>query len=901
MRLNARLLCTLLACLLVTPASVPATDVDGPNDCTRLPVDFGDAPEGVFAYPGVIGCFPTCLAATGPGTWDIPCPPISTAPGATGFVRHTRTTTNGYWLGCPPAGGLPQGIAPESDGKMNATGLGASACATALAVDCAESAFGMTFGQDECYGGSDAGITTALEFGICTSTTFTYNAYNCGPPRQVFLNVLIDMNTDGDWDDNFQCPGGCAYEWAVKNIPVTLTTGCNTLSTPGFLSGPSTSPGWLRITISDDMVNNDFPWAGVATMLPSQTLREGETEDYPINEHTPCPEYRDFGDAPEMCQAYPGVTGFFPTCLAPTPPGDQETTPFCPTISSAPGPTGYVEHIATAADPFSFWLGCGSPGVDSEADGKVNDTGGPLSSCNTTVAVDCFEANFGITFGQDECYGDGVDAGLDPGKLKFTVCDTAVVDFKAFNCKNTIEVYLNILVDMNHDGDWNDSFACLLTECAYEWPVRNKLITLAPGCNMLTSPGFRLGPIGGDGWLRITLTTSPVSADFPWNGSAVGPGGQGHFLGGETEDYPVVINGPCDIGYEDFGDAPEGIEAYTTGLIGHFPTCIAPTLPGTMEIECESPLGTPPATTGYVKHVANKTDFDHFWLGCALGAVDGETDGKVAIGLGAPSVCNDGPVDCTEFMGPLAFGQDECYGDPEAGLASFQNFGRCSSQVVTMRAYNCSDHTVTAKLNILVDWNQDGDWNDNPICRVNKDCAPEWVAKNVTVTMVPGCNTITSPPFQVGPREGDAWMRISLSSDPAPNDFPWNGSVTNPGSAMKGGETEDYPVRIGPSTVSVPGDRLPGGLWLAPIAPNPAMNGVLLRYSLPRDEKVSLAVYDLAGRRLAQLESGRKPAGEHTVTWNFRGEKGAPISAGYYVVKLRVGDRVLTQRGIRVR
>ena len=1160
---TARLLCLSLACLLATPATVPATDVDGPNDCTRQPVDFGDAPEVVNAYPAVPGHFPTCLSPSGPGTQTVACLAISTAPGMTGFVRHvTPTGAQPYWLGCPPVGSLPMGIDSEGDGKMNAVGLGASACLSTLAVDCAEAAFAMTFGQDECTGDSDAGITGFPAFSPCTSTSFTYKAYNCGPTRQVYLNVLVDWNQDGDWNDNFTCPGpptACAYEWAVKNTIVILDPGCNTLATPSFMSWPGGADAWVRITISDEPVNDDYPWAGVAT-TPNLNLRNGETEDYPwghtdpcppyddwgdapeetaaypsgvsghfptcafdtppgtqevavgcpppgtapgptgyvrhvslasdafsfwlgcgspgvdgepdgkmnstgapaslcnggptdcvetpagwlmsfaqdeccadlvdhgvdpcdlkftacdpatinfttfnckntvqaylnilvdmnedgdwndtfncpngcanewavknvviplipgcqphvspaflmgpngghswmritisadpvtdsypwngskaatndflrggetedypieINEH--CPEYRDFGDAPEMCQAYPGITGHFPTCLTPTAAGTQEITAACPPISTVPGPTGYVMHVSAAADPFSFWLGCGSPGVDGETDGKVNDNGTPFSACNSTVAVDCFETNFGLTFGQDECYGDGVDAGIDPGKLKFVACQTATVDYKAFNCKTTVDVFLNILVDMNQDGDWNDNFICPgpTVTCAYEWAVKNVVVPLAPGCNLLTSPAFLMGPNAGNGWLRITITTAPVSDDFPWDGSAGGPGGQGFFQGGETEDYPIEINGTCDVGYEDFGDAPEGIAAYTTGMVGRFPTCVFKTGPGTQEINCGLPLSTPPDSTGYVKHVALKTDVDHFWLGCPLGAIDGEADGKMnGLGLGA-SFCNGAvPVDCAEALGLLLFGGDECYGDADAGLPAFQEFGRCSTQAFRYNAYNCSDHPVTAYLNVLVDWNQDADWNDNPLCFQGKICAPEWAVKNVPITMVPGCNLMSSPMIQVGPREGDAWMRITISSDPAPNDFPWNGSVSNLGSAMKGGETEDYPVRITPSLVSVPGERVPGGLWLAPIVPNPAMNGVLLRYSLPREERVSLAAYDLAGRRLVQLVSERKPAGEHSVNWNFRDAKGAPISAGYYVVKLRVGDRVMMQRGIRIR
>jgi hypothetical protein len=1133
----------------------------------RAPVDFGDAPEGVDAYPAVPGCFPTCIAAGPAGTQTTAClPPLSSAPGLTGFVRHVHPTGGGgYWLGCPPSlGSPPQGIDPEGDGKMNAVGLGASACLATLAVDCSEAAFGMTFGQDECYGSTDAGVAAAITFTPCTSSSFAYQAYNCGPTRQVYLNVLVDWNQDGDWNDNFQCATGCAYEWAVKNVLIPLTPGCNFLVTPAFLSGPNAGNGWVRITLSDGPVTNDFPWAGSAT-IPGQSLSDGETEDYPVTIAEPCPpyddwgdapeevsaypsgvsghfptcafdvgpgtqelapgcpplssppgptgyvrhvslatdpmaywlgcgtpgvdgepdgkmnatgaaasicnggpvdcveaafgvmsfgadeccadlvdhgvdpcdlkfvacenvtvnfktfnckntaqaylnilvdmnedgdwndnftcpgptvlcanewavknvvipllpgcqahvspsflmgpngghswmritisaepvddsfpwngsrgagtsflhagetedypieinaqcpEYNDWGDAPEMGQAYPGVTGKFPTCATPTAAGDQDVVPVCPPISTAPGPTGYVQHVSTAADPFAFWLGCGTPGVDGETDGKFNDNGTPFSLCNSTVAVDCFETNFGLTFGQDECYGDGVDAGLDLAKLKFTTCQQATVDFKAFNCKTDRDVYLNILVDMNHDGDWNDNFVCPGGPnplCAYEWAVKNAIITLPAGCSALTSPSFLMGPDAGDGWLRITLTADPVSDDFPWDGSAGGPGGQGHFRGGETEDYPVVINGTCEIGYRDFGDAPEELMAYTTGISGHFPTCIFGSPPGTQEIDCGTALSTPPGVTGYVMHLALPTDADHFWLGCPIGAIDGEIDGKMNIipPFGGASACNSAqPIDCTEFLGPLLYGQDECYGDADAGLASFVSFARCSLQTVRMSAYNCSDHNVTVYLNLLVDWNQDADWNDNTLCFQNKICAPEWAVKNVVVTLVPGCNVLTSPSIQVGPREGDAWMRITLSSDPVPDDFPWNGSVGTPLGALKGGETEDYPVRITPSLVSVEDGRLPGGLWLAPIAPNPAMNGVLLRYSLPRDEQVSLAAYDLAGRKLAQLASGRVSAGEHTVNWNFRDEKGAPISAGYYVVKLRAGDRVLMQRGIRVR
>ena len=59
-----------------------------------------------------------------------------------------------------------------------------------------------------------------------------------------------------------------------------------------------------------------------------------------------------------------------------------------------------------------------------------------------------------------------------------------------------------------------------------------------------------------------------------------------------------------------------------------------------------------------------------------------------------------------------------------------------------------------------------------------------------------GCLTLTSPLFLVGPQAGPSWMRVSISDDPMPVDYPWNGTVSLPGSATHGGETEDYPVFI---------------------------------------------------------------------------------------------------------
>jgi len=179
MRLQLVWTASALAALgLALPAPLPATDVDGPNDCTRIIQDWGDAPEGSDAYPGgVIGHFPTCAAFTPPGNQTSDCTAISSAPGQTGYVTNVNDL-NGYWLGCAPVGSQPLGIDSDitgtmGDGKVNSTGGPVSFCNPNLAIDCVEPAFGMNFGQDERYGSDDAGIATAITFACCANATVT--------------------------------------------------------------------------------------------------------------------------------------------------------------------------------------------------------------------------------------------------------------------------------------------------------------------------------------------------------------------------------------------------------------------------------------------------------------------------------------------------------------------------------------------------------------------------------------------------------------------------------------------------------------------------------------------------------------------------------------------------------
>ena len=368
----------------------------------------------------------------------------------------------------------------------------------------------------------------------------------------------------------------------------------------------------------------------------------------------------------------------------------------------------------------------------------------------------------------------------------------------------------------------------------------------------------------------------------------------------------------CGHAYTDFGDAPEGFPAYPTGLPGHFPTCIYPSTAGTQEIACGAALSTLPGPTGYVEHVAGWTDAVYFGFGCAIPkapgfAVDSELDGSTGFGLPSSfpgtSACF-GTVPVNEYekaFGGMWFGADETLADGyDAGLAADPNLTTCSQMIFAYQAWLCGSGPFHAYLNVLVDWNQDGDWNDVVSCPGPAgpiSCAPEWCVKNAPVTLSPGCNSLYTPSFATGPNVGPTWMRMTLTSTPVSDDFPWAGSVTAAGrgpTTFAGGETEDYPLMI--STSTGVGDAAGGVAFRLDLpAPNPSPGSVTLRFALPKTTRAELGVYDLAGRRVRTMLAGTLDLGAHTLVWDGRETNGSPARAGLYYVRLRTDEGVRSQ------
>lgn len=108
-------------------------------------------------------------------------------------------------------------------------------------------------------------------------------------------------------------------------------------------------------------------------------------------------------------------------------------------------------------------------------------------------------------------------------------------------------------------------------------------------------------------------------------------------------------------------------------------------------------------------------------------------------------------------------------------------------------------------------------------------------------------------------------------------------------------------------TLSVQGQLLAvgggpaGPLALARSRPNPTAGPTAIAFTLPRAGHARLTVYDLAGARVRTLLDGERAAGESSITWDGRDERGAVVRAGAYFYRLEFGGQTLNQRLVMMR
>ena len=85
-------------------------------------------------------------------------------------------------------------------------------------------------------------------------------------------------------------------------------------------------------------------------------------------------------------------------------------------------------------------------------------------------------------------------------------------------------------------------------------------------------------------------------------------------------------------------------------------------------------------------------------------------------------------------------------------------------------------------------------------------------------------------------------------------------------------------------------NNVPSTFVLQQNYPNPFNPSMFIRYQLPKEERVSLVIFNTLGQRVATLVDEKKKAGMYQVEWRPQ------LSSGVYYYRLRAGEFVETKK-----
>lgn len=89
---------------------------------------------------------------------------------------------------------------------------------------------------------------------------------------------------------------------------------------------------------------------------------------------------------------------------------------------------------------------------------------------------------------------------------------------------------------------------------------------------------------------------------------------------------------------------------------------------------------------------------------------------------------------------------------------------------------------------------------------------------------------------------------------------------------------------------------LPTRLTLEQNLPNPFNPSTKIFFAVPTNGRVTLRIYDLAGRLVNELVNGELQAGTHEVVWDGRDNGGRSVASGSYLYRIQSNDQVQTKR-----
>jgi len=260
--LSKRAVAVALVALLVGWGAAWGAEDDGISAAGGYDYDFGDAPEGVIAYPdeGVVGMFPTCVTV-GPASWI-----QHASQGQMYLGAKVDLEADGNGGQCPT-------FAPNqynADETINTDGDAGLIQPRAYTI-------GGTPGSQAVSALSFTGLQSIGNACLVAiwGSSIDIRVHNSRSDRQAaYVNVLFDWNHDGIWAGTSRCDNQDIPEHVLVNfaVPYGYDGPLSGLSPSSFSIGPRGGYVWARFSITERPVAKD--WSG------DGAFEDGETEDY---------------------------------------------------------------------------------------------------------------------------------------------------------------------------------------------------------------------------------------------------------------------------------------------------------------------------------------------------------------------------------------------------------------------------------------------------------------------------------------------------------------------------------------------------------------------------------------------------------------------------------------------
>ena len=108
-------------------------------------------------------------------------------------------------------------------------------------------------------------------------------------------------------------------------------------------------------------------------------------------------------------------------------------------------------------------------------------------------------------------------------------------------------------------------------------------------------------------------------------------------------------------------------------------------------------------------------------------------------------------------------------------------------------------------------------------------------------------------------------------------------------------------VMIGTVGINDPVNAIPTSFALNQNYPNPFNPQTNIDFSLPKDQNVTLSVYNVLGQNVRTLINGNMQAGIHTVRWDGRNDQGVDVPSGIYFYKMYTPEFTQTNKMLMLR